>query len=337
MFGTRWALLAGGITLLAIGGAIGLSIRPARVDAVPTYVPPATEQPITPIPDRLDLDRRKVELGRRLFHDPRLSRDNSVSCASCHDLKMFGIDALAVALGVDKQVGTLNSPTVLNSAFGFRQFFDGRAASLEDQVEGPVHNPIEMDSTWLAVTEKLSRDAKYERDFKVIWPDGLTPRNIQHAIAEFERSLITPDSPFDRYLKGDVNALAADARAGWDTFRKLGCIACHQGVNMGGNMYANLGVMGDYFADRGKPITKSDLGRFNVTGREADRYVFKVPTLRNIAQTAPYFHDGSIDTLEAAVDAMSRYQLGVVLSSSDRTKLVAFLHALNGRTSAFQP
>ena len=154
---------------------------------------------------------------------------------------------------------------------------------------------------------------------------------MQSAIAEFERSLITPDSPFDRYLKGDAQALDANARKGWDLFRNLGCIACHQGVNVGGNMYASLGVMGDYFADRGRPLVKSDMGRFNVTGREADRYRFKVPTLRNVARTGPYFHDGSVDKLEQAVESMARYQLGVELSATERDMLVAFLHALNGR------
>lgn len=326
-----WALIGG----LGVWGSWFFLSRPdLRGEPVQSsYVAPSTEQSITPIPDSIELDRSKVALGRRLFHDRRLSRDDTISCASCHDLERAGVDANPVSVGVAKQMGTVNSPTVLNSGFNFSQFWDGRAATLEEQAEGPVHNPIEMASNWSEVIAKLSRDAQYVRDFQALWPDSagaITAVHIQSAIAEFERSLITPGSDFDRYLKGDTQALSAEARKGWDLFRNLGCIACHQGVNMGGNMYANLGIMGDYFADRGKPPGKSDMGRFNVTGREEDRYMFKVPTLRNIARTAPYFHDGSIAKLEKAVDVMARYQLGVELSEPDRNALVAFLSAQSG-------
>lgn len=326
-----------GIALLAIGGGIWFFMPSDASIPVQTYAAPATEQPITPIPDALVLDRRKVDLGRRLFHEKRLSRDNTISCASCHDLKLAGADANPVAVGVSNQMGTVNSPTVLNSGFNFSQFWDGRAATLEEQAEGPVHNPIEMASNWPEVITKLSKDTQYVRDFQAIWPEGITAAHIQSAIAEFERSLITPNSPFDRYLKGETQALNVEARKGWDLFRNLGCIACHQGVNMGGNMYANLGVMGDYFADRGRPLLKSDLGRFNVTGRAEDRHMFKVPSLRNIALTAPYFHDGSITKLDQAVDTMARYQLGAELSESDRHALVAFLHSLNGHLPEIAP
>jgi len=325
---TLWVAVAG---FLAVAAGAWFSMAPEPAAVVVAYTPPATEQPITPIPDALAFDPRKAELGRRLFHDKRLSRDDSVACASCHDLKLAGVDGVPVAVGIGGQNGTVNSPTVLNSAFNFRQFWDGRAATLEEQAEGPVHNPIEMASSWSEVIGKLSRDAGYVRDFRAVWPDGIQAAHIQSAIAEFERSLVTPDSPFDRYLKGEVQALGAEARKGWDLFRNLGCIACHQGVNVGGNMYANLGVMGDFFAERGKPLVKSDLGRFNVTGRAEDKHMFKVPSLRNIARTAPYFHDGSLETLDKAVDTMARYQLGVELSAADRKALVAFLQSLNGR------
>lgn len=301
---------------------------------VQAYAPPATDQPISPIPQRLELDPRKVALGRRLFHDPRLSRDDTISCASCHPLSKAGADARPLALGFGGQVNTVNTPTVLNSAFNFRQFWDGRAVSLEEQVEGPIHNPLEMASNWREVIAKLQRDADYPREFAAIWPEAgemaLSAAHIQSALAEFERGLITPDAPFDRYLRGDLQALSVAARQGWEWFRDLGCIACHQGVNVGGNMYANLGVMGDFFADRGKPLLKSDLGRFNITGREEDRHMFKVPSLRNVERTAPYFHDGSIATLEKAVDTMARYQLGVRLSVEQRKSLLAFLGSLNG-------
>lgn len=327
----KFALLSGVVLLLSLAGGwllLGGHDRAAPGDAFPA--PASTDQPITPIPARLQLDARKVSLGRKLFHDPRLSHDNSLSCASCHDLKKAGADGRKVALGINGTPGTLNSPTVFNSGFNFRQFWDGRAATLEEQAEGPVHNPIEMASNWKEVVAKLKADAALVVQFRAIWPEGIRPDHIQNAIAEFERSLVTPDSAYDRYLGGDQNALSADAREGAGLFRNLGCIACHQGVNLGGNMYAGLGIMGNFFADRGLPPGKSDQGRFNVTGREEDRHVFKVPTLRNIALTAPYYHDGSVATLDKAVRAMARYQLGVELNDRDTEQLLAFLRSLTG-------
>jgi cytochrome c peroxidase len=326
----RIAIWVLGVGLSFAGGWILLTPDPERQAPIQAYVPPATDQPISPIPLTLTLDARKVALGRRLFHDRRLSRDDTISCATCHELAQGGADARPLAVGIAGRVNTINTPTVLNSGFNFRQFWDGRAASLEEQAEGPIHNVVEMDSNWRQVTAKLARDADYRREFTAIWSIGITADNIQSALAEFERGLITPDAPFDRYLRGDRRALSALAHEGWAQFRSLGCVACHQGVNVGGNMYANLGVMGDYFADRGKPILKSDLGRFNLTGREVDRHMFKVPSLRNVERTAPYFHDGSIAELGVAVDTMARYQLGVHLEKEQRMALLAFLASLNG-------
>ncbi|MEJ2528856.1 MAG: MFS transporter, partial [Gammaproteobacteria bacterium] len=248
-----------------------------------------------------------------------------MACSSCHDLKHAGQDGRAVAVGINGSEGSVNSPSVFNSGFGFRQFWDGRAATLEEQAAGPVHNPIEMGSNWEEVIAKLNQDHKLVAAFNSIWKDGITASNIQGAIAEFERSLITPNSPFDRYLKGDDTALTEKEKHGWRLFRDLGCVSCHQGVGIGNNMYANLGVMDDYFSNRGRPITKSDLGRFNVTGDEKDMHVFKVPGLRNVALTAPYFHDGSIATLDKVVYTMARYQLGVSLDKQQIDYLVAFL------------
>jgi cytochrome c peroxidase len=302
------------------------SIAPA------SYAPNPINRPITPIPDAPKLDPLKVRLGRILFHDKRLSKDNTVSCSSCHDLKRAGQDGQSVAVGINNLKGTINSPTVFNSSFGFRQFWDGRAANLEEQVEGPIHNPIEMDSNWQEVISKLRQDAQIADQFNAIWKEGITQNGIQQAIAEFERSLTTPNSPFDRYLKGDMSALTSDEIKGWHLFRDLGCISCHQGVGIGNNMYANLGVMGDYFADRGRPIVEGDLGRFNVTKNVKDKHVFKVPGLRNIALTAPYFHDGSIDTLEEAATTMARYQLGITLNKQQQKYLVSFLETLTGET-----
>jgi cytochrome c peroxidase len=294
------------------------------------YMPPATDLPVTPLPEHLDVDYRKVALGEKLFHDKRLSADDTIACASCHALDNAGQDQRPLAVGITGKMGTLNSPTVFNAVFNFRQFWDGRSASLEEQAQGPVHNPLEMASNWPAVIDKLGRDPAIVAEFKAIWPDGLAAANIQSAIAEFERTLITPNAAFDRFLRGDQDALSATAKQGWRLFLDRGCIACHQGVNLGGNLYANLGVMGDYFADRGRPVTKADMGRYNVTGQDKDRFVFKVPGLRNITKTAPYFHDGSIATLDMAVDTMARYQLGIRLGPDEIRAILAFLDALSG-------
>jgi cytochrome c peroxidase len=301
-----------------------------QIKVATSYIPTTDSRPITPIPESIELDPLKVRLGRSLFHDKRFSKDNTFACSSCHDLKMAGQDGLKVAIGINELKGTINSPTVLNSGFAFRQFWDGRAPSLEEQVSGPIHNPIEMDSNWKEVIAKLRKDPKIFAEFSAIWKEGITANNIKEAIAEFERSLITPNSPFDRYLKGDASALTAEEQKGWSLFKSLGCISCHQGVGIGNNMYANLGVMGDYFGDRGFPLVKSDLGRFNITGDEKDKHVFKVPGLRNVALTAPYFHDGSIKTLDEVVNTMARYQLGINLSQQQRSNLVAFLKSLTG-------
>lgn len=322
-----------GLSLMAVLAVGWLIITERRDEVVAPSVPEFSraDQVVSPLPSALRLDARKVALGRRLFHDTRLSRDDTIACASCHPLNKAGADGLPVAEGIGKQRGTLNTPTVFNTAFNFRQFWDGRAATLEEQAEGPVHNPVEMASSWAEVLGKLKQDAQYAVDFHALWRDGVTAAHLTEAIAEFERSLITPNAPFDRYLRGDTQALSARARRGWDLFRNLGCVACHQGVNLGGNMYSSLGVMGDFFAERGRPVLKSDLGRFNVTGREEDRHIFKVPSLRNIERTAPYFHDGSVATLAEAVDVMARYQLGEKLTMHDRDDLVHFLVSLNGR------
>lgn len=288
-----------------------------------------SSEPIQPLPLYMDLDPHKVQLGNRLFHDKRLSRDNSIACASCHSLSKGGTDQLPVSVGVDGALGPINSPTVLNSGFNFRQFWDGRAASLEEQAAGPVHAKLEMDSNWPQVIGKLAQDEGYRRSFAALYPDGIQSENIKDAIAAFERSLVTP-SRFDDYLRGNKDALSKEETQGYQLFKNYGCVACHQGVNVGGNMFQVFGVMGDYFKDRGN-ITEVDLGRYNVTGKEQDRYKFKVPTLRNVALTPPYFHDGSAQTLEEAVDVMARYQLKRKMPEQDRDLIIKFLRSLTGQ------
>ena len=285
--------------------------------------------PISPLAVDDHLDPKLVELGRILFHDPRLSRDATVACSSCHNILSGGDDGLPRSVGVDGQVGLVNAPSVLNSSFNFALFWDGRAATLEEQVDGPLTDALEMDANWDLVLPRLKTDPELSRLFLEFGGKGVSADLVRSAIAEFERSLVTENGPFDRFLCGEDRALSEKAQKGYQLFLDFGCVSCHQGRNVGGNMYQRFGVVGDYFEDRGE-ITKADYGRFNVTGRESDRFVFRVPSLRNVADTAPYFHDGSVDTLPKAVRIMARYQLGKELSNEETQLLVAFLTSLSG-------
>jgi len=298
---------------------------------VPVSVLPVNFAFAQPLPQSLALDARKVALGQRLFHDTRLSRDDTVSCASCHSLGTGGVDNRARSVGVGGGVGTINAPTVLNSGLNFVQFWDGRAPSLESQIDGPIHHPQEMASDWPQVLSKLSADAQYPRLFAELYPQGISVDAVKDALATFERSLITPNSRFDQYLAGDVQALTAQEVRGYELFQSYGCSSCHQGQNLGGNMFEKMGLMGDYFADRGDGVTTADQGRFNVTGKPQNLYEFKVPSLRNVALTAPYFHDGHAQSLEQAVVLMARYQLGRSMPADDLAAMTAFLRSLTGQ------
>jgi cytochrome c peroxidase len=290
------------------------------------------DEPIKPLPVVVSVDSGKAAIGRRLFHDPRLSANGKVSCASCHQIAKGGADGRQQSVGFDGKLTLVNAPTVLNAALNFKQFWNGRADTLESQIDMVVKNPIEMGSNWVDVIAKLTLDAVYQSAFAAAYKEGITKENIENAIAQYERTLITPNSRFDRYLRGDSNALTSEEKSGYSKFKQYGCISCHQGVNIGGNMFQKFGVMGDYFHDRGTP-TESDLGRYLVTNDSADEHVFKVPSLRNVALTAPYFHDGTAKTLDAAVAAMFRYQLGRLASKEDKDAIVSFLNTLTGETS----
>jgi len=286
---------------------------------------------IYPIASNLMLNEEKKKLGQLLFFDPRLSKNNDTSCATCHDLSNGGDDGLVCSKNSQGLKGDINAPTVFNSAFNFRQFWDGRADTLEEQVNGPVTKHVEMNTTWPDIISKLKKDRGMVAFFKQQYPkQGISRYAISNSIAIFERSLTTPNSRFDLFLKGEQSALTAKEKEGYQLFKEIGCISCHQGINMGGNFYEKLGVVNDYFKDKGK-ITKADLGRFNLTADSDDKYEFKVPSLRNIALTAPYFHDGSAKTLEKAVNTMAYYQLGVRLKDNERQQLVDFLKTLTGR------
>jgi cytochrome c peroxidase len=323
---------ASGVSLL------GRNARPMALAAVDAFAEPTAldREPISPLPRTIELDTRKVELGRRLFHDPQLSADNRVSCASCHNVERNGADDRSRSTGVGGASGEVNAPTVFNSALNFRQFWDGRAETLDDQIEGPIHNPTEMATDWPPILVKLRADSEYVTAFRAIYANKIDIFAVKDAIATFERSLITPDSRFDRFLRGNRNALSAQEKEGYRLFKENGCSSCHQGVLAGGNMFEKFGIVGNYFADRGN-LTKADLGRYNVTGRDVDRYRFKVPGLRNVARTAPYFHDGSAQSLEEAVEVMARYQLGRQLSANDLQRIVQFLETLNGTLPGAKP
>ena len=254
-----------------------------------------------------------------------------MSCASCHDLASGGDDGRRVSIGIDDAEGAINAPTVFNAGFNFKQFWDGRANTLEDQIDGPVQSSVEMGSLWPDVVAKLYLDDTYPALFDAIYPDGISRANIKNALAEFMRSLNTPNSRFDRWLTGDESALNEEETRGYRLFKYYGCVSCHQGAAVGGNMFQVFGVLNEYFKRRGN-ITEADMGRYNVTGNEADMHAFKVPSLRMAAHTAPYLHDGSAATLRDAVDIMFEFQLGREAPDEDKDAIVAFIKTLAGES-----
>jgi cytochrome c peroxidase len=286
------------------------------------------------LPESVSFDERKMVLGRRLFHDTALSVDNTLSCAGCHAIDRGGTDRRVSSLGVRSQVGPINSPTVFNSRYNFLQFWDGRAADLRAQAAGPVANPSEMGNTWPNVVATLSRSPGYVSAFQESYPgQGITQATVTDAIAVYEETLVTP-SPVDRFLRGDDHALTEEQRAGAVLFESVGCTTCHNGINIGGASFQKMGAVRDYFALRGTPLTTADAGRFNVTHNEAERHFFKVPTLRMVAETGPWFHDGHATTLEDAVRTMGAVQLGRDLDATQVQRIVAFLRALTGTIPA---
>jgi len=296
----------------------------------------AEMEPISPLPlENINpAEQPKIDLGQLLFHDARFSKDNSVSCANCHDLGSGGDDNRAKSIGLGGTIGDINAPTIFNSGFNFRQFWNGRAKKLEDQIDGPIENPKELGSSWSEILTKLKNDNSLNAQFSKVYKDGLNEKNIKDAIAVFERTLTTPNSRFDRYLRGEKNILSEQEKTGYQHFKSFGCVACHQGVNIGGNMYQTMGVMGNYFKDRGTPVTDADLGRYTITKNEQDKYVFRVPSLRNVDLTSPYFHDGTVATLSEAVNVMAKYQLGRKLSTKENSAIVSFLKTLTGQRLA---
>ncbi|MCT7567681.1 cytochrome-c peroxidase [Aliarcobacter butzleri] len=286
-----------------------------------------SQEPITAIPTKINVDKNKVNLGKELFFDKRLSKDETISCHSCHSFSHGGADDKRFSLGVEKKVGDINTPTVFNSVFNFAQFWNGRSKNLYEQAIGPITKDNEMGMNLQELIIKLN-NTEYKNKFKKIYQDGITQNNLIDAIVEYEKTLITPNSPFDRYLKGEKDAITQEEKRGYIIFKEQGCIACHHGTNVGGNLYARFGVV-----DKVNSISK---GRFEVTKNEDDLYYFKVASLRNVQFTSPYLHDGRFDNLSDTVKFMANYQLGKSLSEEDINSIVSFLKSLTGELYDYQ-
>ncbi len=287
-------------------------------------------EPISPITAEKNINPSMAELGKKLYFDPRLSKSGYISCNSCHNLAMGGTDNLTTSIGHGWHQGPINSPTVLNAKYNLAQFWDGRAKDLKDQASGPIANPGEMASTHKLAVSVLQSIPQYRKEFKSVFgKQKIDIDQVTDAIAEFEKTLTTPDSRFDQWLKGNKKAINKTELAGYKLFKSVGCTACHNGPAVGGNSYQKMGLV--------KPYKTSNpaKGRISVTGKAEDKNVFKVPTLRNIELTYPYFHDGGAKTLEQAVDTMAKVQLGRTLNKGEINKIVAFLKTLTGKQPSF--
>ena len=294
---------------------------------------------LQPIPDSLATDIRKVTLGRKMYNEARVSLDGTLSCATCHVIDKGGADSRGTRTseGIYGQFGGINAPTVLNAAFNVEQFWNGRAHTLADQAAGPPVNPVEMgDQTWEQICERLKEDASLVAEFQSIYPEGITQATVTDAIAEYEKTLITPNDRLDQMLKGDENALTEEEKKGLAAFMDNSCAVCHVGKTLGGQSFETLGIYEDYYAAREQSnpdivYNDDDKGLAGFTGDTADLHRFKVPGLRNISKTSPYFHDGTQATIEDAVRAMFRFELGVKEApESDVASISAFLRTLDG-------
>lgn len=284
---------------------------------------------IVPIKPPQLTNKEKILLGKRLFFEPQLSQDNTVSCATCHNLEQGGDDNLQFSVGVNQKIGKLNSPTVFNAKHNFVQFWDGRAKDLKEQVAAPIHDPLEMNSNFEQIIQKLNRHESYVRAFKKVYNDTIKQEHIIDAIVAFENALVTPNARFDQFLKGNKTVLTQTEKKGFELFKEYGCIACHNGVNLGGNLFQKVGIF--------KPFSHKNndyLGRYNVTKDDNDKYFYKVPTLRNIELTAPYLHSGEIKTLPETIEFMLKYQVGIKPSQKEVHAIYAFLKTLTGEKPA---
>ena len=328
---------AGGATAPARAAAPATPARAAQATSAHATVPPIPAAPAAaadpfkhlyaPIRPAPNVNLGKVELGKKLFFEPRLSKSGFISCNSCHNVMRGGADHLRTSVGDRWQEGPINSPTVFNSALNLAQFWDGRAATLREQAGGPIANPGEMAFTHELAIGVLESIPEYVREFRLVFgQEGITMDMVTAVLAEFQTTLMTPNSRFDQWLLGNTTALNANELNGYRLFNEVGCVACHNGPNLGGNAFQKMGVVEPYHSRAGATV----IGRAAVTGKDADRFNFKVPTLRNVDMTYPYFHDGGADTLTQAVDVMGRLQLGRRFTERENADIVAFLKTLTG-------
>lgn len=296
----------------------------------PTVDAEFENEPLQPLMASLPTDPAKVALGFDLYHDTRLSFDNTISCATCHGLNTGGVDRKQYSEGINGQFGGVNAPTVYNAALNFMQFWDGRAADLKEQAAGPPLNPVEMGShSFDEISAKLAEDKELSKRFLEVYPEGFNQSTITDAIAEFEKTLLTP-SRFDKYLMGDKGALTTEELEGYQLFKDNKCATCHTGVNIGGQSFEYMGIKMSYFDYRGTGLTDGDKGRFAFTNNEQDLHKFKTPTLRNVMITPPYMHDGSVASVEDAIRIMHQFQIGKNISDVETAKIVSFLNTLTG-------
>lgn len=303
---------------------------------------------IIPLPKEIDYNKEKALLGKKLYFDPILSKDNTVSCATCHNLELSGVDNLKFSFGINGQIGDLNTPTVFNSIYNFRQMWDGRAKNLAHQIQFPITNPKEMGNNFDNLIKSLNKNSDYKKTFNKIYTEGITIETIGDALEEFQKTLITP-SPFDDFLRGNKNALTENQKKGYELFTKKGCISCHNGINIGGSLYARFGLIDEdiakeFLKSSNAPLDveqdsnielyhDSNFGLYNVTENDFDKYYFKVPTLRNIAKTYPYLHNGRIETLQEAIKSIAKSQLGLDLTKKEIFLIEEFLKSLSGEVT----
>ncbi len=288
------------------------------------------KEPIEPIAPAKEINLAQAELGKKLYFDPRLSKSGFISCNSCHNLSMGGTDNLKTSIGHNWQQGPINAPTVLNSSMNIAQFWDGRAEDLKEQAGGPIANPGEMAFTHSLAVDVLESIPQYVNEFKLVFDtDSIDIDQVTQAIAEFEKTLVTPNARFDQWLLGNEDALTDEELAGYQLFKQAGCTVCHNGAAVGGSSFQKMGVVKPYKTDN--PAE----GLHAVTGKEADRFKFKVPTLRNVELTYPYFHDGEAEVLAEAIDVMGRLQLGKEFTEGENARIVSFLKTLTGDQPSF--
>ncbi|WP_338696000.1 MULTISPECIES: cytochrome-c peroxidase [Bradyrhizobium] len=323
MVGTLYVLATGVLASSAAGADNDLMSAARRIfRPIPSIVPAVKDNPIT---------HEKVTLGKTLFFDPRLSASEVISCNTCHNLGTGGVDAGPTSVGHRWQLGSRRAPTVYNAVFNVAQFWDGRAADLKAQAEGPVQASVEMNATPVHVVDTLNSMAEYIVMFSKAFPSDATPvtfENFAKAIEAFEATLITPAAPFDQYLEGDAYALSDRQKAGLKLFIEKGCSSCHNGINVGGQDYFAFGAVERPAASL---LPRNDKGRFAVTKMPSDEYVFRSAPLRNVALRPPYFHSGQVWSLKEAVGVMSESQLGAKLSDTEKDDIVAFLNSLTGQ------